>query len=79
VEKDAATPMYTVDAQMVGDIAGAHCAIAAATSDVSAARAALRKGDYKTATVKAACGTKCPSECGCDQASDQCVALWRAK
>jgi hypothetical protein len=77
--KDPQTPAYTVDATMVGDVADAHCAIAAATADVTAARAALRKGDYKTAKVKAACGAKCPAECGCDQAADQCVALWRAK
>ena len=76
--KDPATPAYTVDAQVVGDIADAHCAVAAA-ADPTAARAALRKGDYKTAKVKAACGGKCPAECGCDQAADQCVALWRAK
>jgi hypothetical protein len=75
--KDPQTPAYMPDAQVVGDVADAHCA--AVASGNAAALTALRRGDYRTAKVAAACGAKCPQECGCDQAANQCVALWRAR
>lgn len=75
---DDSIAKYSVDAQAVGDIADAHCAIAAAGGN-SAGLAALRKGNYKGVTVTGTCGAACPAECGCDQAANRCVALWRAK
>jgi hypothetical protein len=78
--KDTTITAYTPDAQAVGDIADAHCAIAAApAASQPAALVALRKGDYKTAKVTAPCGPKCPAECGCDSVANQCVAAWRAR
>ncbi len=61
-------------------IAGAHCAIGAAAKagqNVSAARSALRKGDFAGATVAATsnCMQYCPSECACTGANE-CVAPW---
>jgi hypothetical protein len=61
-------------------IANAHCSIgaaAAAGQSVDAARAALRKGDYASATLAAtaSCTHDCPSECACSDAN-ACVAPW---
>ena len=77
--KDTQIPPYSVDPVAVGDIADAHCGIAAADGDTSAALAALRRGDFQNARVAGACGERCPGECGCDSAANQCVARWRAR
>jgi hypothetical protein len=77
--KDTQIPSYFVDAAAVGDIADAHCSIAAATVSTTAARAALARGDYRNAKVPAACGAKCPSTCACDSVLNQCVAPWRGR
>ncbi len=73
---------YSISAATVGDIADAHCSIASARNSgrsVSAALAALRQGDFTSATLTAGCGAPCPGECGCDTAANQCVARWRAR
>jgi hypothetical protein len=79
---------YTPDPGVVGDIADAHCSIAAATHDpaiakgtIDAALDKLRHGDYAAAKVASKACQKtddCPAECGCDGQSHQCVARWRA-
>jgi hypothetical protein len=85
---DGSIPAYSVDAKAVGDIADAHCSIAAARKDSSVPAATingavgnLRAGKYAQAKVKSkACGSAsdCFDGCGCDGATKQCVARWRA-
>jgi hypothetical protein len=76
-------PQYPVSAQVIGDIADAHCAIAAAAaakaSGVDQARGSLKKGDYKGAAAIGHDGdcTTCPGECACRSGSNRCVAPWR--
>jgi hypothetical protein len=74
---------YTISAANIGDIADAHCSMAAARAagrSVTTQLNALRHGNFHGARVaNAACGAGCPAECGCDAASNQCVAPWRAR
>jgi len=73
---------YPVSAANVGDIADAHCSIAAAKAqgaNVSSQLNNLRHGSFKNAKhASGTCGTWCPGECGCKSSANQCVAKWRA-
>jgi hypothetical protein len=85
---------YAPSSQAVGDIADAHCSLAAASAAIAnaadatasdaltAAREAFWKGDYvnATAVIPNYPGVcgDCPSECGCKSDTDRCVAPWRA-
>jgi hypothetical protein len=87
---DTSITPYSVDANVVGDIADAHCSIAAASADSTVAQSSiksaldsLRKGDYANASIaskKCAQNSDCPHECSCaTTTTQQCVARWRAK
>jgi hypothetical protein len=85
---DTSIPAYSIDTKAMGDIADAHCSIAAAKKDSSVPAATittalknLRAGKYTQAKVKSkACAqaSDCADGCGCDGAAKQCVARWRA-
>ena len=67
-------PSYTCSEANIDAIATAHCAIAA-NGKPAADLSALQAGNY--AAVKSGpCGATCPSECGCNTATNECVAPW---
>jgi hypothetical protein len=77
--KDTSIPSYSIDPVVIGDIADAHCSIAAATGGTAAARAALQRGDYRNAKVPSTCSLCPTTTCACDSVTNQCVAPWRGR
>jgi hypothetical protein len=78
-ESGAGDAGYKVSDANIDAVAAAHCAIAAAGAqgtDVTASLKALRSGNFAGVTVKGACGTGCPAECGCKTADNACTAPW---
>lgn len=72
---------YTVPESDVDAIASAHCAIAAASAqglDVTTDQQLFLSGNFAAVTAAGACGTGCPSECGCKTTTNRCVAPWLA-
>lgn len=70
---------YVVSQANIDAVANAHCAILAAESqgiDVTADKKALKSGDFADVTAMGQCGAGCPSECGCKNATNLCVAPW---
>ena len=68
---------YVCSEANIDAIATAHCSIAAAGSPAADLQK-LRSGNYAGVTSKGACGTRCPSECGCQTSTNRCVAPWLA-
>ncbi len=69
-------PTYVCTEADIDAIANAHCAIAA-NGKPAADLTSFQKGDY--ASVKMGpCGSSCPSECGCEMSTMNCVAPWVA-